>query len=99
VVDARRFTHGYVDDDGSRTRSFRQGADRRDPLANSRAGVCATPTPAGFRMLLVYIAEGAASAESIRDVDAVLAFQRDVMGRDAAAVAAYIEEARTWVSG
>jgi hypothetical protein len=63
-------------------------------LAASGAGACAAPTPAGFRKLLVYIAEGPASAGSIRDVDAVLAFQREVMGRDAAAVAAYIEQAK-----
>jgi hypothetical protein len=44
----------------------------------------------------VYIAEGPASAGSITDVDAVLAFQREVMGRDAAAVAAYIEEAKAF---
>jgi hypothetical protein len=36
-----------------------------------------TPTPAGFKRLLVYIAEGPASASSIRDVDAVLAFQQE----------------------
>jgi hypothetical protein len=65
-------------------------------VASSRSGACAAPTPAGFRKLLVYIAEGPASAGSIRDVDAVLAFQRDVMGRDAAAVAAYIDEAKAF---
>jgi hypothetical protein len=64
--------------------------------AASGTGACATPTPAGFRKLLVYIAEGPASAGSIRDVDTVLAFQHDVMGRDAAAVAAYIEEAKAF---
>jgi hypothetical protein len=57
---------------------------------------CATPTPQGFKRLLVYIAEGPASAGSITDVDAVLAFQRDVMGRDRAAVAAYVEEAKAF---
>jgi hypothetical protein len=56
-------------------------------------GRCVAPTPEGFRKLLVYIAEGPASAGSITDPDAVLAFQRDVMGRDRAAVAAYVEEA------
>lgn len=55
---------------------------------------CATPTPEGFRKLLVYIAEGPASAGSITDPDAVLAFQRKVMGRDRAAVMAYVEEAK-----
>src|SRR5919106_1481330 len=48
---------------------------------------CATPV--GFRKLLVYIAEGPASAGSVRDVDAVLAFQQEIMGRDAATVATY----------
>jgi len=57
-------------------------------------GRSGTPTPEGFRKLLVYIAEGPASAGSITDPDAVLAFQRDVMGRDRAAVAAYIDEAK-----
>src|SRR5918994_1678693 len=62
--------------------------------AADRGRGCATPTPEGFRKLLVYIAEGPASAGSITDPDAVLAFQRTVMGRDEAAVAAYVEEAK-----
>jgi hypothetical protein len=60
--------------------------------ANGASRGCATPT--GFRKLLVYIAEGPASAGSVRDVDAVLAFQQEVMGRDEAAVADYIEQAK-----
>jgi hypothetical protein len=64
--------------------------------ATADRGRCASPTPEGFRKLLVYIAEGPASAGSITDVDAVLAFQRQVMGRDRAAVAAYIEEAKAF---
>lgn len=64
--------------------------------AGEPRGGCTTPTPEGFRRLLVYIAEGPASAGSITDVDAVLAFQRDVMGRDQAAVAAYVEEAKAF---
>jgi len=67
----------------------------RGATAADRAG-CPTPTPEGFRKLLVYIAEGPASAGSITDPDAVLAFQRDVMGRDLAAVTAYIEEAKAF---
>ncbi|MGH2948017.1 MAG: hypothetical protein ACRDPC_17490 [Solirubrobacteraceae bacterium] len=63
-------------------------------VAAGARGRCAAPTPEGFRKLLVYIAEGPASAGSITDPDAVLAFQRDVMGRDRAAVAAYVEEAK-----
>ena len=62
-------------------------------VADRRRG-CATPTPEGFRKMLVYIAEGPASAGSITDPDAVLAFQRKVMGRDRAAVMAYVEEAK-----
>jgi hypothetical protein len=62
-------------------------------IAGNR-GRCGTPTPEGFRKLLVYIAEGPASAGSITDPDAVLAFQRAVMGRDRRAVAAYVEEAK-----
>lgn len=64
-------------------------------LASSGTSTCVTPTPAGFRKVLVYIAEGP-SSPSIRDVDEVLAFQREVMGRDEAAVAAYIEEAKAF---
>jgi hypothetical protein len=59
--------------------------------ASSSRG-CATPV--GFMKLLVYIAEGPASAGSVRDVDAVLAFQQEIMGRDAATVATYIEQAK-----
>ncbi len=54
----------------------------------------ATPTPEGFRKLLVYIAEGPASAGSITDPDAVVAFQRRVMGRNRAELAAYVEQAK-----
>jgi hypothetical protein len=55
------------------------------------AAACAVPTPAGFTKFLVYMAEG--NAGSITDPEFVLAFQRDVYGRDEAAVAAYAREA------
>ena len=58
---------------------------------NPAAGACAVPTPAGFRKFLVYMAEG--NAGSITDPDVVLAFQRDVYGRDEAAVRAYARQA------
>jgi hypothetical protein len=58
---------------------------------NPAGGRCAVPTPAGFRKLLVYMAEG--NAGSITDPAFVLAFQREVYGRDEAAVAAYAREA------
>lgn len=58
---------------------------------NPAAGACAVPTPVGFRKFLVYMAEG--NAGSITDPAFVLAFQRDVFGRDEAAVAAYAQQA------
>ena len=59
----------------------------KDPAARA----CAVPTPTGFTKFLVYMAEG--NAGSITDPDFVLAFQREVFGRDEAAVAAYAREA------
>src|SRR5918999_2892328 len=82
-----------IDQVFARGRAAVLGAPSAAPAATGR---CATPTPAGLRKLLVYIAEGPGSAGSITDVDAVLAFQRDVMGRDLAAVAAYVEEAKAF---
>src|SRR5918994_94074 len=58
---------------------------------NPTAGACAVPTPVGFRNFLVYMAEG--NAGSITDPEFVLAFQREVYGRDEAAVRAYAREA------
>jgi hypothetical protein len=55
----------------------------------SRSGV---PTPEGFRKFLVYIAEG--KAGGITDPEFVLAFQREVYGRDEAAVVAYSMDAK-----
>ena len=71
------------------------GALLASPAASGLAasgGRCTVPTPAGFRKLLVYIAEG--SAGSITDTDFVLAFQREVYGRDEAAVVAYSVQAK-----
>jgi hypothetical protein len=58
---------------------------------NPSVAGCAVPTPAGFTKFLVYMAEG--NAGSITDPDFVLAFQRDIYGRDETAVAAYAREA------
>jgi hypothetical protein len=58
---------------------------------NASAAGCAVPTPAGFRKFLVYMAEG--NAGSITDSKFVLAFQREVYGRNRQQVAAYAREA------
>ena len=61
-------------------------------VASKSPGRSGVPTPAGFRKFLVYIAEG--SAGSITDPEFVLAFQREVYGRDEAAVVAYSMQAK-----
>jgi hypothetical protein len=61
-------------------------------LAATSPGRSGVPTPEGFRKFLVYIAEG--KAGGIIDPQFVLAFQREVYGRDEAAVVAYSMDAK-----
>lgn len=64
----------------------------RPAFAATSPGRNGVPTPEGFRKFLVYIAEG--KAGSITDPEFVLDFQREVYGRDEAAVIAYSIEAK-----
>jgi hypothetical protein len=66
-------------------------------LAATSPGRSGVPTPEGFRRFLVYTAEG--KAGGITDPEFVLAFQREVYGRDEAAVFAYSMEAKAFFLG